>query len=156
MQTNTASVPARLEDVLAYRHPGVVRRYLKEHGGSREEAEEVFRETLKWLYLCHRTAAVPAEGLACAITPDLEKIDRMWHTFLLFTRDYAEFCDRHLGMFIHHLPESEDAAEAEGEEAARSRLARQFGLVYDVLGEETLDAWYDECRYAVAGDGPPA
>jgi hypothetical protein len=51
-------------------------------------------------------------------------------------------------MFIHHLPEAEDAAEAGGEEALRSRLAGQFGLVYDVLGEETLAAWYEECRYA--------
>lgn len=32
-------------------------------------------------------------------------VDIGWHTFLLHTRDYAEFCDRIAGRFIHHEPE---------------------------------------------------
>jgi hypothetical protein len=148
MRTNTEPTPAHLEDVLAYRHPGVVRRYRKEHGGTQQEADEVFRETLKWLYLCHRAVTGSDEGVAVAITPELEKIDWMWHAFILFTADYADFCHGRLGMFIHHVPEEGDSAGEEGEEAVRSRLTRQYGLVYDVLGEGTLDAWYDQCRYA--------
>jgi hypothetical protein len=148
MQSNIPGEPVSLDTVLAYRHSGVIRRYCKEHAATQQEAEEVFRETLKWLYLCHRAVTGPDEGTPVAITPELEKIDWMWHTFLLFTLDYAEFCYGRLGVFIHHIPEEEDAEEAEGEEAIRERLARQYGLVYDVLGEQTLDAWYDECRYA--------
>ena len=30
----------------------------------------------------------------------------------------------------------------------REQLERQYALVYDVLGEQTLLVWYDECRYA--------
>jgi hypothetical protein len=145
--TQTAA-PASLDDVLAYRHPGVVRRYLKEHGGTQAEAEELFRETLKWLSLCDRAAD---EGFACAMTPELERVDWMWHAFVLFTRDYAEFCHRHFSRFIHHVPEDEGEAggsASESAEEASSRLERQFGYVYDVLGEETLRVWYDECRYA--------
>jgi hypothetical protein len=139
--------PASLDDVLAYRHPGVVRRYLKEHGGTQEEAEELFRETLKWLYLCDRAA----DGFDCAMTPELERVDWMWHIFILFTLDYAEFCHRHFGRFLHHVPEVEDEAGGpalEPAEEARGRLERQFSYVYDLLGEQTLRAWYDECRYA--------
>lgn len=150
-QTET---PVSLDDVLAYRHPGVVRRYLKEHGGSREEAEELFRETLKWLYLCDRATA---EGFPCAMTPDMERVDWMWHTFVLFTRDYAEFCYHHFGTFLHHLPEDggdEASGSAPGPaEETISRLERQYGYVYDLLGEETLRAWYDECRYAAPARG---
>lgn len=135
--------PARLDEVLAYTHPGVLRRYLKDYGGPRAEAEEVFVETLKWLYLSNRGAE---RGHACWISPELEKIDRMWHTFLLFTRDYAAFCDRYFGAFLHHAPADPDERPEEGE--TRERLAAQFGLVYDVLGEGTLATWYDECRYA--------
>jgi hypothetical protein len=143
--TQTAS-PVSLDDVLAYRHPGVVRRYLKEHGGTREEAEELFREMLKWLYLCDRAAD---DGFACAMTEDLERVDWMWHAFVLFTRDYAEFCHRHFGRFLHHVPEDEDEAGApEPAEEVSGRLERQYGYVYDVLGEEALRAWHDECRYA--------
>jgi len=141
---------ASLDDVLAYRHAGVIRRYRKEHGATQQEAEEVFRETLKWLYLCDQAAAGGPDGFACTITPELEKVDWMWHTFLLFTRDYADFCERHFGTFIHHVPNEDEDEAAQEEEALRSRLIQQFGLVYDVLGEETLTAWYDHCLYAAS------
>jgi hypothetical protein len=150
--TQTAA-PTSLDDVLAYRHPGVVRRYLKEHGGTREEAEELFREMLKWLYLCDQAAE---EGFDCAMTEDLERVDWMWHAFVLFTRDYAEFCQLHFGRFLHHVPEVEDeegGPAPEPAEEAGARLERQFSYVYDVLGEETLRAWHDECRYAATARG---
>src|SRR5947208_1283923 len=102
MHADTTDPAASLDEVLAYRHPGVVRRYRKEHGASEQEAEEVFREMLKWLYLCHRALASGPEGFACAVGPELAMIDEMWHTFLLFTRDYADFCERHFGTFLHH------------------------------------------------------
>jgi len=149
MHTHSTSPAISLDELLGYSHPGVVRRYRKEYGGSWEEAEEVFRETLKWLYLCRRALADGAERFGCTISPELEKIDRMWHTFLLFTMDYAEFCDRYFGTFLHHVPDEAEEEVPVDAEALRVRLATQFGLVYDVLGEATLTAWYDECRYAV-------
>jgi hypothetical protein len=32
------------------------------------------------------------------------EIDIVWHTFLLFTAEYADFCDRYIGRFVHHVP----------------------------------------------------
>jgi hypothetical protein len=134
-----------LDEVLAYRHPGVLRRYCKDYRASAAEAEEVFRETLKWLYLCYRAAVAGLDELV--VTPEIEKIDGMWHTFLLFTRDHADFCERHFELFLHHAPSAdEDEAPAPAAEV-RGRLEQQFGLVYDVLGAETLRAWYDGGRY---------
>jgi hypothetical protein len=34
-----------------------------------------------------------------------ELVDIGWHTFILHTADYAEFCQRVAGRFIHHQPE---------------------------------------------------
>jgi hypothetical protein len=34
-------------------------------------------------------------------------IDSFWHTFLLFTKTYADFCQKIAGRFIHHVPRSE-------------------------------------------------
>lgn len=139
-----------LADVLEYHNRGVVRRYAKDHQASLEEAEEVFREMLKWLYLNYRNASGGLEDSVLTMTPELERIDWMWHTFLLFTSDYADFCEQQFGMFLHHVPD-----ESEGDDVpldmdeTRKRLANQFALVYDVLGDKTLKAWYDECRYAV-------
>ena len=138
---------ASLADVLAYRHSGVVRRYAKDHGASLEEAQEVFTEMLRWLYLCDRGTS---EGCDVPMTPELAKVDWMWHCFILFTQDYAAFCANFFGVFLHHVPEVEEdeAAEVEDEAALRARLERHFALVLDVLGEDTLVRWYDECRYA--------
>src|SRR5262245_55552155 len=140
--TQTAA-PTRLDDVLAYRHPGV-RRYLKEHGGTQAEAEELFREMLKWLYLCDRAAE---EGFDCATTEGREPAASMCPAFVPATRGYAESCQLHFGRFRHHGPEGEDeegGPAPEPAEEAGARLERQFSYVYDVLGEETLRAWHDE------------
>jgi hypothetical protein len=147
--TAVTTLPATLAEVLTYRHPGVVRRYVKEQHASREEAEEVFQETLKWLYLCGCSLRA---GVACAMTAEIAKLDEMWHTFLMFTRDYADFCEHYFGSFLHHVPNEDEGEEAreEGAEAVREQLERQFGLVYDVLGEDTLKRWYEEERYAAA------
>src|SRR4026207_1044491 len=32
------------------------------------------------------------------------EVDEVWHTFILFTREYAEFCHRICGAMIHHRP----------------------------------------------------
>jgi hypothetical protein len=141
------AVPAALTEVLAFRHPGVIRRYCKDRGAAPAEAEEVFQEMLKWLYLASRRQADTQATAGCMMTPDIEKLDWMWHTFLLFTPDYAAFCDRYFGFFVHHVPEDE-ADDPASLEAVREQLERQYALVYDVLGEPTLLAWYDECRYA--------
>jgi hypothetical protein len=151
MTANTTIQPVSLEEVLAYRHPGVVRRYAKEQGVSLAEAEEVFRETLKWLYLCYRSTTMDPEGPGCAMTPEIARLDEMWHTFILFTRDYAAFCERYFGFFLHHVPNVDEEEKPEDPETVRPLLERHFGLVYDVLGEDTLHNWYEECRYAAAG-----
>jgi hypothetical protein len=150
MTTTPVTESIALEEVLRYRHPGVVGRYAREHQATAEEAAEVFREMLKWLYLCGRAMNDGPEGLLLAVHPEIGKIDWMWHTFLLFTRDYAEFCDRHLGLFIHHVPNEGGQEEPADENGVRAALEKQYAFVYDVLGEQTLTAWYDDCRYAVA------
>lgn len=147
--TDTTIPNVTLTDVLAYQHPGIVRRYAKDHGASLEEAEEVFREMLKWLYLCYRSATDGAEDAVCVMTPDIEKIDWMWHTFLLFTRDYADFCEHYFGFFVHHIPNEEEEDKPLEEAVVREQLEKQYTQVYNALGEKTLLTWYDDCRYAV-------
>ncbi|HYN38871.1 MAG TPA: hypothetical protein VES39_06450 [Rhodospirillales bacterium] len=33
-----------------------------------------------------------------------QAVDVAWHEFILFTREYAQFCKRALGRFLHHTP----------------------------------------------------
>ncbi len=47
-----------------------------------------------------------------------EAVDMAWHEFILFTREYQEFCDKALGCFLHHLPA----------EAMKSQTKAQHGI----------------------------
>jgi hypothetical protein len=55
----------------------------------------------------------------------------MWHTFLLFTKDYKNFCEDNLGMFINHEPFENAAPEAYLE--TRAFMEEYFGYVDEQL-----------------------
>ena len=45
----------------------------------------------------------------CKATPDethepTADVDEVWHTHILFTEDYADFCADYFGYFLHHKP----------------------------------------------------
>ena len=71
-------------------------RVMADHGMDQSAAEHVMDQALAFLAAC---ALNPAAGLA----PSAE-VDKGWHAFILHTADYAEFCRRVAGRFIHHLP----------------------------------------------------
>ncbi len=47
----------------------------------------------------------------CAVTTEpigpSEAVDIGWHTFILYTPQYAAFCQKIAGRFIHHVPDDE-------------------------------------------------
>jgi hypothetical protein len=55
-------------------------------------------------------------------------VDEVWHAFLLFTREYADFCQSAFGSFIHHVPRTSRAPlpESSGENFL-SAYAEVFG-----------------------------
>ncbi|HEX9680976.1 MAG TPA: hypothetical protein VGA32_05950, partial [Anaerolineales bacterium] len=61
-----------------------------------DEIPESIREFKRYLAL----VGLGHRGLAMA-SP---KIDEVWHAFILFTREYADFCQAVFGEFIHHVP----------------------------------------------------
>lgn len=84
-----------LPEVLACANDAVVERYQKDFGISRDDAMALFSDMKRFLWL----AAV--EGV---VAPP-PKIDDAWHTFIIFTADYHEFCWRYFGRFMHHRPQ---------------------------------------------------
>ena len=43
------------------------------------------------------------------------QVDEVWHTFILFTKDYSSFCEEVCGEFIHHNPRTSRSVHGEGE-----------------------------------------
>jgi hypothetical protein len=68
----------------------------------RAEAELIFQETLKWLWLC--SLPEREENRGPVTHAPMQVVDEMWHSFILCTRDYQRFCDENLGGYIHHQP----------------------------------------------------
>ncbi|MFE3171822.1 glycine-rich domain-containing protein [Amycolatopsis sp. NPDC059090] len=73
----------------------LVNRISREHDMRREFAARIMDQALAYLGTCS-AASEP-------LSPS-EPVDIGWHTFILYTREYAEFCERVAGRFIHHEP----------------------------------------------------
>ena len=82
--------------ILEYQNAGVITRYMKDNNVSYEVAEQIFMEMVKFLYIA-------GTNRGQSFTPS-KQIDEMWHTFILFTKEYAEFYQEYFGFFIHHTP----------------------------------------------------
>ncbi len=81
--------------VLAYKHPELVERFKRDLGLGTDAAETLFMDVKMYLYL----AAATNKRLA-----PTKQIDKGWHEFLMYTKDYASFCHQFFGRFVHHVP----------------------------------------------------
>jgi hypothetical protein len=139
------------DEALRYDNPDVIRRFRRSFAVTQDEAEDIFEETKSWLWF-----AAHAQHGEAFINESMWVIDEMWHTFILFTVEYAAYCERHFGRFLHHGPiTGEDHPETpqmplEGVENARSaqaeRLRAQFLEIERLLGMETLLKWQVDFR----------
>lgn len=69
---------------------------------------------------------------ATAIYPDSflvpsDAIDEYWHTFILFTNEYNDFCTSTAGSFIHHYPPVGDTSYEKMFEQTKQVLGKLFG-----------------------------
>ena len=81
----------------------VVHRIARDHRVRRATAARWFEELDKFLVVCATTKG--------PVSPP-PRVDKAWHTFILFTRDYASYCGASHGRFIHHDPFEKPDAEA--------------------------------------------
>lgn len=84
-----------------------------------------------------------------SLTPS-RLVDYGWHAFILHTVDYALFCERVVGRFVHHVPtgdREESAAEALETRQRTLDAISAAGFSID------LDLWPDmaECTQCHAG-----
>lgn len=90
--------PQTLAQQLLAQHPELVQKIAKATLASTSECQRGLEETLKFLALANESRQV-------ACTPS-QRVDLVWHEFILFTRLYAAFCEEQFGRFIHHDPAS--------------------------------------------------
>jgi anti-sigma regulatory factor (Ser/Thr protein kinase) len=99
-------------------------RVMADDGHDEDTAERIIEQTLAFLTACAR---YPDWHLSPS-----ETVDAGWHAFILHTADYAEFCDRIAGRFIHHRPNGPGGAASEQQAIGATIAAmRDAGLAVD-------------------------
>jgi hypothetical protein len=133
-------VPPSLESVMSYQHPQLLVRLEERAGMDAATAREVFEETKRFLYLC----AIADQPLA-----PTERIDEVWHNFMLYSHDYASFCGSQFGFIIHHKPWSKD----EVSRSDWSIVRRTRELAERVFGDNLSRDWDYAVHPASCGTG---
>lgn len=109
----------------------LVARIVKDEGFDQSLAERIVDQALGFLQLC---AADPDSRYAPSPTVDIG-----WHTFILYTREYAEFCMGLAGRFIHHSPMDEDSETYPGNVISQTTAAMKVrGLAVDEVLWDTV------------------
>lgn len=89
---------------------------IKRHGWSRKDAEESCKMYKNYLFLKLKY------GDQYMLPPSVE-IDDVWHLHILYTEKYTSHCQSIFGFYLHHIPGSSNASEAELE-----KFAKQFSV----------------------------
>lgn len=108
--------------VLGYENPEFIERLKVKLGLSHEKAEELFIDMKQFLFLC---------GTRPGICSPTDAIDAAWHEFILYTQDYAAFCDDMFGRFIHHVP----PIYLSDEKRTKGKTWRTYQVAQGIFGE---------------------
>ncbi|MCG8335446.1 MAG: peptidylprolyl isomerase [Proteobacteria bacterium] len=113
-----------LSQVLAYRNKDVVDSFCESFDISREDAEDIFQQMLKFFWL----SETQDKEIMSVIDHPISIVDEMWHTFVLFTKQYRKFCFDYFGRFIHHNPttvdEKREPLDEEKIKAAKAKIEK--------------------------------
>jgi hypothetical protein len=121
-----------LSQLIVYDNESVISLFKNENPDiSAEQAGEIFRDLLSWLWLSeHRFQ----RQLKTHMIAPLKNLDKMWHCFILHTEDYIEFCQKYFNRYLHHR------VEPTGNEYVMStdELSAYLNDCFDQLGEGWL------------------
>jgi hypothetical protein len=148
--TDRALGRALVSDALFER---LVARIVADEQIERQMAERIMDQALAFLKAC-------ADNHGKPLAPS-GYVDIGWHTFILYTQEYAAFCERVAGFFIHHVPDDEEVSSSDLPVHALARSVeaiRAVGLVVDAelwLTPDSAKGRRNSCTNLGCGAGPP-
>jgi len=132
-----------------YQNTDVLLKFRKEWDVSPEEAEFIFAETKKFIWLA---SASLRECLNIKVHEQFTIIDEMWHTFIQFTDAYTNFCENYVGGYLHHYPSTNDMIRKELKHVNETGMTysdyryneyvSQIQRIESSLGADTVATWY--------------
>jgi hypothetical protein len=136
LSTDQRRLAARPFDALEYQAPFLVEKLMKDRiVDTPEEAQALFTEVKRYMILAALDKSKSWHMYSL-------RIDECWHQFILFTRQYIEFCTRYFGRYIPHSPSN--APEVNLGFPVETTTFQQFSERYkEVFGTPLPDIWYD-------------
>lgn len=135
--TTASARASEFRQVLDYRAPFLIDKLLKEQiVDSADEGETLFAEVKKFLIL---DLVDPAKRW----TIQSYRVDEVWHQFVLFTKEYGEFCNTYFGKYLHHAPGN--SPKSPNEDSVQATSLEEFRVCYErTFGEPLAPVWRDE------------
>lgn len=139
-----------LEQTLKYQNPELKKRIRKSLGGSHQKINMVYRDVLRWLWLCAKLRSEARDNAwlsknltAMRMPSSWLPIDIGWHEFILCTRQYSNFCDQYLDGYIHHGPAKlhSKTLESQGEDFSSDYLEVYYSFIGNNIGYKRLNQW---------------
>ena len=98
-------------------HPlpvGLFEKLRAKHPNLQQKECQLVAHALRAFFLAHLKSGRKYVSMPSQVADDL------WHEFILYTKEYAEFCNKAFGRFMHHVP----AAVLGGSAASNAGLRR--------------------------------
>lgn len=147
-----------LQALESFEEKEVIMKFARDFKIPISDSRTLFKETMKMLWLMAKhTQDVEKPGdiaipRGFVLQKSMEPLDKMWHEFILFTREYHQFCEHFFGEYLHHIPCSEKEFQAfqqrkierqeTFEELERKELRIFVRYIQVNLGTETLQTWF--------------
>lgn len=127
--------------IMNYPIPNMIARCKKDFQYTDEDMLILERELKRYFVLC-----ALKENKDRSIGMYSSDVDNLWHSFILFTKEYAHFGRESVGYFLHHVPKIEGQPEL-SREKKREEL-RYFIEQYEkTFGEPPHGIWFlDACE----------
>ena len=80
------------------------------------------------------------------------RVDELWHSFILFTPQYQQFCEQVMGFFVHHQPRTSKTPVPEG---AIKNFVDAYKKQYGELDPFWLEQLSPELKACIAAGTVP-
>lgn len=126
-------------EIIAYAMPDIIKRCQKDFGYSDQDMIILEKELKRFLIL-----AIEGDG---RIGMYSKHVDNLWHTFILFTKEYEQFCNSFAGKFIHHAPLTDEDKKFRDPVQVHQEFESFIKLYEKTFHENAHDIWFlDSCE----------
>jgi uncharacterized membrane protein YgcG len=137
---------ARLKLIAALNLEPFANRAVDDFGLKPEDTDTAMREYRHFLYLAYWNRRMEQSTM---VVPTVNA-DKIWHSHILFTRDYREMCDRVFGRYLDHQPGLKEGTSAHTSAMQHTRD------VHKRIRELGKDPGFDESYFAFLDPKPVA